>query len=172
MSSIEKLRKQSQEMGPLESLERKKRQIPPRRVIMDGKLQARLVAGACSKPPKGHAKWTLRLLGERLVELELVDSISPETVRSGLKKNELQPHLKRYWCISPKGSAAFVARMEDVLSVYARARDPKRPLVCVDEFSKQLLSHVREPVPMKEGQVEREDNEYVRKGTVSRESAD
>ena len=86
VSSIERLRKQCHEMGPLESLERKKRLIPPRKIIMDGELQARLVAEACSKPPKGHAKWTLRLLGERLVELDLVDSISPETVRSGLKK--------------------------------------------------------------------------------------
>ncbi len=57
--------------------------------------------------------------------------------------------------------------MEDVLSVYARAYDPKRPLVCIDEFSKQLLSHVREPIAMKEGQPQREDHEYVREGTVS-----
>lgn len=57
--------------------------------------------------------------------------------------------------------------MEDVLSVYARPHDPNRPLVCVDEFSKQLLSHVSEPIPMKSGQPQREDHEYVREGTVS-----
>lgn len=86
VSSIERLRKQCHEMGPIDSLERKKRVTPPRKIIMDGELQARLVAIACSEPPSGHGHWTLRLLGERLVELNLVTSISPETVRSGLKK--------------------------------------------------------------------------------------
>lgn len=57
--------------------------------------------------------------------------------------------------------------MEQVLSVYAREQDSKRPLVCVDEFSKQLLAHVSEPIAMKPGQPEREDHEYIREGTVS-----
>jgi hypothetical protein len=57
--------------------------------------------------------------------------------------------------------------MEDVLEVYGRARDEKRPLVCLDEFSKQLLSHVSDPIEMAPGQPRREDYEYVREGTVS-----
>ena len=57
--------------------------------------------------------------------------------------------------------------MEDVLEVYARAPDEKRPLVCLDEFSKQLLSHVSDPIEMAPGQPRREDYEYVREGTVS-----
>jgi hypothetical protein len=57
--------------------------------------------------------------------------------------------------------------MEDVLEVYARKPDPARPLVCLDEFSKQLLSHVNDPLPMRSGQTEKQDYEYVRKGTVS-----
>ncbi len=57
--------------------------------------------------------------------------------------------------------------MEQVLSVYARERDAKRPLVCVDEFSKQLLGQVSDPIPMKPGQPEREDHEYIREGTLS-----
>ena len=57
--------------------------------------------------------------------------------------------------------------MEDVLEVYARAPDEKRPLVCLDEFSKQLLSHVSDPTAMAPGQPRREDYEYVREGTVS-----
>lgn len=57
--------------------------------------------------------------------------------------------------------------MEDVLEVYARAPDEKRPLVCLDEFSKQLLSHVSDPIEMASGQPRREDYEYVREGTVS-----
>lgn len=51
-----------------------------------GETEARLVALACTEPPAGHARWTLRLLTARLVELELVDGVSPETVRQALKK--------------------------------------------------------------------------------------
>lgn len=57
--------------------------------------------------------------------------------------------------------------MEQVLTVYARERDARRPLVCVDEFSKQLLDHVSKPIPMKPGQPVREDHEYIRQGSVS-----
>ena len=57
--------------------------------------------------------------------------------------------------------------MEDVLDLYQRPYDPKRPQVCLDEASKQLLSDVREPLPMQPGQVERFDNEYVRGGVAN-----
>jgi hypothetical protein len=53
---------------------------------LDGEQQARLVALACSAPPEGHTRWTLRLLADRLVELEVVDTISYETVRQALKQ--------------------------------------------------------------------------------------
>jgi transposase len=86
LNSIERLRKQCHEMGPLETLERKKRVTPPRPAIIDGELEARLIAEACSEPPEGHARWTLRLLADRLVELDLVEDISYETVRVALKK--------------------------------------------------------------------------------------
>jgi len=56
---------------------------------MDGKLEAQLVALCCSAPPPGRSQWTLRLLADRLVELEYVDSISHETVRRALKKTQL-----------------------------------------------------------------------------------
>lgn len=57
--------------------------------------------------------------------------------------------------------------MEDVLEVYALEPDPERPLVCLDEFSKQLLEHAKDPLPMQAGRTTRQDYEYVRKGTVS-----
>jgi transposase len=84
--SIERLRKRCHEMGPLPALERKAREQPPRRAIIDGELEARLIAEACSEAPEGHSRWTLRLLADRMVELELVESISYETVRETLKK--------------------------------------------------------------------------------------
>lgn len=53
---------------------------------LEGPQEARLVAIACTEPPAGQARWSLRLLSRRLVELAVVDSISPETVRAALKK--------------------------------------------------------------------------------------
>ena len=53
---------------------------------VDGRLEAQLVAMSCSEPPSGHARWSLRLLADRLVELEYIDSVSHETVRRTLKK--------------------------------------------------------------------------------------
>jgi transposase-like protein len=84
--SLESWRKQAVEQGPLSLLERKPRLTPPVAPKFDGEKEARLTALACSKPPKGFARWTLRLLAERLVELEIVDSVSHETVRRAMKK--------------------------------------------------------------------------------------
>jgi hypothetical protein len=71
------------------------------------------------------------------------------------------------WCIPPKHSAAFVAHMEDVLAVYQRAYDPKHPVVCLDETSKQLIGEVRAPLPPAPGQISRYDGEYVRNGVAN-----
>ena len=57
--------------------------------------------------------------------------------------------------------------MEDVLAVYARPHDPRRPVVCMDEKPYQLLDHAREPIPAEPGQDRLEDSEYVRRGTCS-----
>ena len=83
------------------------------------------------------------------------------------KKNELKPHLKKQWVIPPEQNGAFVAAMEDVLAVYTRRHDPDRPLVCLDESSKQLIKETRVPVPMRQGQPARVDYEYERNGTAN-----
>ena len=69
--------------------------------------------------------------------------------------------------IPPKANAAFVAAMEDVLEVYTRPDDPARPLVCLDETSKQLTRETRIPIPMRPGQSARSDYEYERNGVAS-----
>jgi hypothetical protein len=69
--------------------------------------------------------------------------------------------------IPPQADAGFVAAMEDVLEVYQRPHDPARPVVCLDETSKQLLKETRQPVPMRQGQPQRVDYEYERNGTAS-----
>ncbi len=72
--------------------------------------------------------------------------------------------MTKEWCIPPKANAAFVAQMEDVLDVYVRPLDPKRPQVCFDESSKQHLKEVRTPLPGEPGQPARYDTEYERNG--------
>jgi hypothetical protein len=83
--SIENWRKRACEEGPLESLSHRpqRRKIVP---LIDGKAEVELVKLACSTPPAGHSRWSLRLLANRLVELEIVESVCHETVRQCLKK--------------------------------------------------------------------------------------
>jgi transposase len=133
---------------------------------LSGKEEALLVATACSKPPVGRARWTLELLAGELVRLTEHDGISRETVRRRLAENDLKPWRKDMWCI-PQVDGEYVARMEDVLDLYAEAPDPKRPVVCFDESPIQLIGEVRQPIPAAPGQRERYDYEYRRNGTVN-----
>ena len=75
--------------------------------------------------------------------------------------------MNKYWCIPPKANVAFVAAMEDVLEVYLRPRNSKKPLVCLDEASKQLIAETRKSIPVKPGKPKRVDAEYRRCGTAS-----
>lgn len=84
--SLESWRKRAVEEGPLSLLERKPPDSPRVSPKIRGEQEARLTQLACSAAPPGHARWTLRLLAERLVELEIVESVSRETVRRALKK--------------------------------------------------------------------------------------
>jgi len=133
---------------------------------LSGKEEALLVATACSSPPPGRARWTLALLADEVVRLTEHDSLSRETVRRRLVENDLKPWRKDMWCI-PKIDAEYVARMEDVLDLYAEAPDPARPVVCFDESPTQLIGEVRQPIPAAPGQLERYDCEYKRNGTAN-----
>jgi transposase len=133
---------------------------------LSGKQEALLVATACSSPPAGRARWTLELLAGELVRLTAHASISRETVRRRLAENDLKPWRKEMWCI-PQVDAEYVARMEDVLDLYAELPDQKRPVVCFDESPIQLIDEVRTPIPPKPGQLERYDCEYKRNGTAN-----
>ena len=81
---------------------------------------------------------------------------------TGAKKNELCPWRKQQWCIPAEASEAFVTNMEDVLDLYARPEDPRRPVVCVDETSQQHLQEMRPPLPVMPGKPYRYDPEYKR----------
>ena len=133
---------------------------------LTGKEEALLVATACASPPEGRARWTLELLADAMVKLTEHESLSRETVRRRLAENDLKPWRKDMWCI-PQVDGEYVARMEDVLDLYAEAPDPKRPVVCFDESPIQLIGEVRQPIPAEPGQLERYDYEYRRNGTVN-----
>jgi transposase len=133
---------------------------------LSGKEEALLVATACSKPPQGRARWTLELLAGELVRLTEHDSVSRETVRRRLAENDLKPWRKDMWCI-PEVDGEYVARMEDLLDLYAEEPDPKHPVVCFDESPTQLIGEVRQPIPAAPGQLERYDCEYKRNGTAN-----
>jgi transposase len=133
---------------------------------LSGKEEALLVATACSKPPQGRARWTLELLAGAMVSLTEHVSLSRETVRRRLAENDLKPWRKDMWCI-PQVDAEYVARMEDVLDLYAEEPNPKRPVVCFDESPTQLIGEMRQPIPAAPGQLERFDCEYKRNGTAN-----
>jgi transposase len=133
---------------------------------LTGKEEALLVATACSNPPTGRARWTLELLADQMAKLTEHESVSRETVRRRLAENHLKPWRKDMWCI-PQVDAEYVARMEDVLDLYAEDPDPKRPVVCFDESPTQLIGEVRQPIPAAPGRIERYDCEYRRNGTAN-----
>jgi len=133
---------------------------------LSGKEEALLVATACSNPPEGRARWALELLADELIRLTEHGSLSRETVRRRLAENHLKPWRKDMWCI-PQVDGEYVARMEDVLDLYAEPPDSKRPVVCFDESPIQLIGETRQPIPAMPGQLERYDCEYKRSGTAN-----
>ena len=76
-----------------------------------------------------------------------------------VKKNDLKPWQKKQWVIPPTANAEFVCAMEDVLEVYTHPYDPQRPVVCLDEASKQLVAETRVPIPAAPGKLTRIDYE-------------
>ena len=85
-NTVSGIRERLVEQGLEAALNRKKQDRPSRAPKLDGKGEARLIAERCGPPPQGHKRWTLQLLADRLVTLQVVDRISYETVRRTLKK--------------------------------------------------------------------------------------
>ncbi|UXE59173.1 MAG: helix-turn-helix domain-containing protein [Woronichinia naegeliana WA131] len=85
-NTVANLRERLVNEGVESALSRKPRKTPPRQPIIDGEVEAKLIALRCGEPPAGQARWTLRLLADKAVELEIVPAISHETVRQVLKK--------------------------------------------------------------------------------------
>lgn len=94
----------------------------------DGDFEAQLVALSCSEPPEGFARWSLRLLADKVVELDYIDSISHKSIRRILKKNELKPWQNKGCMISPEQNGNL-PNMEMVLNVYKRPYNARYPVV-------------------------------------------
>jgi hypothetical protein len=165
--TIERLKKRMVEGGIELALERKKPPFNPSRIKCDGVFEAKLIALACSPPPDGRSRWSLRLLEDKVVELGYIDSIDHSTIGRILNRNQLKPHLSKYWKIPPDQSAAFVASMEEVLDTYQLPYNSKVPVVCMDESSIQLVEDVVTPIPCSPGTPMLVDHEYIRNGVAN-----
>ena len=131
-----------------------------------GPEEALLVATACAKPPAGRAHWTLALLAAEVVRLTPHRRISRATIGRRLAENDLKPWQEKMWCV-PAIDATYVARMEDVLSLYTTLPRPGAAVVCVDETPQQLIGEVRTALPPIPGHAARHDYEYRRNGTAN-----
>jgi len=118
--TVENIRQRLVERGFDETLNGKERETPPTEKLLDGEQEAKIIAMRLGPPPKGYANWTLRLLARKVVELEVVDSISHETVRRTLKKNGMTNRKIEYWMIPPESDAEFAASMEAVIETYEK----------------------------------------------------
>ncbi|MBE3561071.1 MAG: IS630 family transposase [Ktedonobacteraceae bacterium] len=163
-ATIWRVRRRFLEHGLEDALSRRPQPERPEKRILNGVHEAHLIALCCGPQPEGRARWSMRLLADRFVQIGEVETVSYETVRRTLKKNELKPWLKEYWCIPPKSNAEFVYHMEDVLEVYQRPYDARFPQVCLDETSRQHLKDVAPALPVRPGSCEKIDYEYEREG--------
>jgi hypothetical protein len=133
--TIEHLKKRFVHEGLGGALTRKQTQKPPREILFGGEFEAHLITLACSDPPQGRDRWTVRLLAEKAVELGLASTVSHMTVKS-----ERGPHRSAYWKIPPKENAAFVAAKREVLAVCALRQDPDAVVVRIDATPPGRLS--------------------------------
>jgi transposase len=163
-STVYRTKQRFVEEGLAAALNEAPRPGAPRK--LDVQDEAILCAVACSKPPSGRAHWTLQLLADEVARLTVHTKVSAETIRRRLGEMQLKPWQEKMWCI-PKVDAEFVARMEDVLALYAEAPDEQRPVVCFDETPRQLIGEERVPVQAEPGKRARYDYEYVRNGTAN-----
>jgi len=139
----------------------RKRQGQPRKFTK--RQEERITAVACTSPPEGQARWTLRLIREHTEKEKIAEKISKESVRIMLSSREIKPWKHKMWCV-PKVDDEFIRCMEDVLEIYERPYDPKEPVICVDEKPIQLLDSFR-PEAFKG--FHRQDYEYVRNGVTN-----
>lgn len=163
-STVYRTKQRFVEEGLAPALSELQRPGAPR--TLGAREEALLVAVACSQPPVERARWTLDLLAGEMVRLTAHDTLSGDTVGRRLAEMKLKPWQEKMWCIATV-NAEYVARMEDVLDLYAAPPDPQQPVVCFDETPRQLIGEARVPIQAEPGKPRRVDDEYVRNGTAN-----
>jgi transposase len=166
-TTIKSVRKRFVENGIEDAISRREQPERPEKRKINGEQEAHIIALMCTESPEGQERWTLRAFTERIIALEIVTETSYETVRMVLRNNKLKPWQEKQWCIGRTGDANYAFAMEDVLDVYVRPYDPKRPQVCIDEGSVQFTKELREALKMKPGKVKKVDYQYEREGYCS-----
>ena len=134
--------------------------------LLNAKQNAHIIALACSAPPTGRARWTVRLLMEIAKKTKIVMTVSKETIRNLLENHAFKPWREKMWCVA-KLDKEYIQRMENVLALYEKPYDPNNPVVCIDEKPVQLLSEPYKTTPAKPGQIKHRDHEYKREGVVN-----
>jgi hypothetical protein len=111
IKTVENIRQRFVQQGFQQTLDGKKREQPPTPKLLNGEQFAPIIAMRLGPPPPGYASFPLRLLACWVIELEIVDSISHETLRQTLKKNGMTQRKIAYWVIPPDNDAEFVANI-------------------------------------------------------------
>jgi len=139
-----------------------------RPIDFDDRERSRIIAMVCTNPPSGAYRWTLDLIAEEAQKRELIGrTISREQIRIILQEHDLKPWQEKMWCIGDLNDE-YIRKMEDVLDVYARAYNEKKPVVCVDEKPVPLIGDTRDRIlPENPGDVLKKDYEYERNGSVN-----
>jgi transposase len=164
-TTVARVRQQYAAGGLEAAVDRKAPEREYRRKL-DGQQEAHLVALACSTPPEGRKRWTLRLLADRLVELEVVDAVSYETVRQALKQPAQAVADPALVHPAAAGCRVLLADGGRARGLHPTLRPPAAQ-VCLDETSRQLLAQVTPPMPVAPGRPAREDYEYERRGVCN-----
>ena len=139
-----------------------------RPIDFDDREKSRIIAMVCTNPPDGSYRWTLDLIAEEAEKRDLIHrGISREQVRIILQEHDLKPWLEKMWCIGELNKE-YIQKMEDVLDVYERPYNEKRPVVCIDEKPVPLIGDTRERIlPENPGDMLKKDYEYERNGSVN-----
>jgi transposase len=164
IATVERTRKAYVTSGLDKLIKRKKRPGQPAK--LDAAAQELMVKFIQERPPSGYARWTGKLVQNKLILLGIVSSISLSTIYRHLRVKKIKLNQRKTWCIS-KIDEKFVQQGKVVLETYNKAYDSSFPVICFDEKSYELQAHVREPLPVKPGKPAREDNEWKRRGTAN-----
>ena len=143
------------------------RQRPGAAEVLDQGQKQRLIAMVCSSPPKGRARWTVRLVAEGSRQTQIGSSRR----KGNHSSSPVEPRAETlagkkcgWW---PTWIDAYIAKMEDVLEVYERRHMIQEPVICVDEKPITLHADLRPASPAIPGREARQDNEYERRGTAN-----